>query len=141
VLAASVICGLGDLVGINNFGFEPVRIEVFEASGETAALTERIEERWGRMESQDSTEDLAPVPVLADRELRRDPDYVPAYRPAPAITRVEVGLGDEEQRLVAGLIATGVYGETEGEAVRAAFMRWCNVNLTRVRRPQIAFSD
>jgi hypothetical protein len=58
----------------------------------------------------------------------------------PAITEVEVELGAEERRLVAGLVATGVYGETEGEAVRAAFMRWCNVSLTRVRRPQISFA-
>ena len=43
VLAASVICGLGDLVGINNFTFEPVKLEVFERSESTAGLVDEIE--------------------------------------------------------------------------------------------------
>jgi hypothetical protein len=41
---------------------------------------------------------------------------------------------------VAGLLGTGVYGATAGEALRAAFMRWCNLNLTRVRRPKLEFA-
>ena len=45
----------------------------------------------------------------------------------------------EERQLVAGLLATGVYGQDEGEAVRAACMRWCNSHVTRVRRPKIDF--
>jgi len=67
VLAAAVICGIGDLVGINNFTFTPVRIEIFEPSNATLALADCIEERWGRLESQVTTEDLAAVPVRAAR--------------------------------------------------------------------------
>ena len=140
VLAVAVICGIGDLVGINNFTFEPVRLEVFEPSEETATLVDRIEERWGRLEAQVSTADLAGVPVHAERELTADPDYVPAYRPAPARATIELQLDEGERELVGGLIATGVYGETEGEAIRAGFMRWCNSHLTRIRRAKLEFA-
>jgi hypothetical protein len=36
-------------------------------------------------------------------------------------------------------VETGVYGADDGEALRAAFMRWCNLNLTLVRRPLMQF--
>ncbi len=139
VLAAAVICGLGDLVGINNFTFAPVRVEVFEPSPDTVRLADAVEARWGRLESQVRSEDLAGTPVLASRELRRDPAYVPAYRSAPATSTLDVELGDQERGLVGGLIDTGVYGSTEGEALRAAFMRWCNSHLTTIRRAKLEF--
>jgi uncharacterized protein YcgI (DUF1989 family) len=140
VLAAAVICGIGDLVGINNYGFEPVKLEVYEPSDATGELVERVAERWGTMISQDTESDLARVPVLASRELRRDPEYRPKFRPVPEVVSLGVELGPEEERLVAGLLETGVYGATAGEALRAAFMRWCNLNLTRVRRPKLEFA-
>jgi uncharacterized protein YcgI (DUF1989 family) len=139
-LAVAVICGLGDLVGINNFTFAPVRLEVFAASTETLSLAAAVEERWGRMVSQVTEADLAATPVHAGRALTADPDYVPSYRPAPALTAVDVALTESEEALVAGLVATGVYGETASEAVRAAFMRWCNTHRTRIRRAAIEFT-
>jgi uncharacterized protein YcgI (DUF1989 family) len=139
VLAAAVICGIGDLVGINNFTFAPVRVEVYERSAATAALTDQIESRWGRLESQVTSEELANVPVRAARALQRDTGYVPSYRSAPARSTIEVPLGAEERRLVEGLVATGVYGASDGEAIRAAFMRWCNSHLTTIRRAKIEF--
>jgi hypothetical protein len=73
-----------------------VRLEVFEASPATLELADRIEERWGRMASQDRTEDIG-IPVHAGRELRADPTYVPSFRPEPARHRLEVELTDDEQ--------------------------------------------
>jgi len=80
------------------------------------------------------------VPVLARRALERDPGYAPAYRPAPATETLEIELNADEELILAGLIATGIYGETQGEALRAAFMRWCNAHVTRVRRPFVSFA-
>ena len=139
VLAAVVICGVGDLVGINNYTFEPVSLEIFEASPATEALVGAVEERWGRLESQVRSDDLADVPVLGGRELERDPDYEPSFRPPPARVALDVELSSDEDELVRGLVATGVYGATDGEALRAAFMRWCNTHLTRIRRPLVRF--
>jgi hypothetical protein len=140
VLAAAVICGCGDLVGINNYTFTPIKLEIYAASPDTDALVGAIEDRWGSMASQTRSDDLAAVPVLAQRALERDPEYMPAYRPAPQRATLELELSDDEQHLVDGLIATGVYGETPGEAVRAAFMRWFNANASRIRRPYVAFA-
>ena len=139
VLAAQVICGLGDLVGINNFTFAPVRVEVLEATDESKALVADVVARWGSMDSQVRTSDLADVAILAGRALERDPGYVAAYRPVPALTPIEVSLSGHVKALLGGLVASGVYGDTEGEAVRAVCMRWCNRHVTRVRRPKIDF--
>jgi hypothetical protein len=117
-----------------------VTLAVFERSDSTVALVDEIERRWGTMESQVKESDLADVPVLASRPLKRDPSYVPAYRPAPVAHSLEVTLTDEACGLLDGLVATGVYGETRGEAVRAAFMRWSNTHITRVRRAKVAFT-
>jgi hypothetical protein len=141
VLAVAVICGLGDLVGINNFTFTPIKLEVLEATASTTALADEVESRWGRLASQDKTDDLRHVPVLAERQLDRDATYEPNYRPAPTARRLALELSGEEHDLLEGLIATGVYGGTAAEAVRAAFMRWCNQNVTRVRRAFIEFTD
>jgi uncharacterized protein len=140
VLAVAVICGCGDLVGINNYTVKPIKLEIYSASPDTQSLVDAVEERWGRMESQVKTEDLADVPVLASRELERDPGYEPSYRPAPGTVTLELDLTEDEQRILAGLIATGLYGANESEALRAAFMRWCNSHVTRVRRPFVEFA-
>ena len=139
VLAVPVICGMGDLVGINNYTFQPINLIVFEKSAATERLVDGAEERWGRMVSQDKEPDLAGIPVHASRELQPDPGYAPAYRPVTPTSQLTVELTDDERSLLAGLIATGVYGESEGEAIRAAFMRWCNRNVNTVRRPRIRF--
>lgn len=139
VLAAQVICGLGDLVGINNFTFAPIRVEILEGTEETHSLVASVVARWGSMRSQVRTTDLAHVAVRAQRALERDPDYVAAYRPAPTLTPVDVLLPGHVRARLSALLASGVYGETEGEAVRASCMRWCNRHVTQVRRPKIEF--
>lgn len=141
VLAVAVICGCGDLVGINNYTFTPVKLEVLEATPTTTALVDAAEQRWGRLASQLTTRDLVDTPVLAGRELARDPTYEPNFRPPPGTETLRVELTSDDRDLLGGLIATGVYGSTPAEAMRAAFMRWCNQHLTRIRRPYVRFTD
>lgn len=140
VLAVAVICGLGDLVGINNFTFTPIKLEVLEATPSTTTLVDQIAGRWGTMSSQDTVADIAPIPVRAERELERDPGYEPEFRPLPSRRTVEVELTEEDRGLIAGLLETGLYGIDPGEVLRAAFMRWCNRHVTRVRRPFVEFT-
>ena len=139
VLAAAVICGCGDLVGINNYTVTPIRLEIYSRSPDTEALVNEIEGRWGTMDSQVKSEDLAGVPVLAARQLEPDPEYVASYRPAPSPVTLGLDFSGEEARILHGLIDTGLYGKTEGEAMRASFMRWCNRHVTNVRRPFVDF--
>jgi uncharacterized protein YcgI (DUF1989 family) len=141
VLAVPAICGTGDLVGINNYTFGPVGLEVREPTGATLALTEQIEQRWGAMDSQVMPHELAALPVHADRPLRRDPDYRPDYIRLPDTLHLDVELDEHEHALACRLLATGVYGDTEGEVLRAAFMRWSNTHLEQFRRARIAFTD
>jgi uncharacterized protein len=141
VLAVAVICGVGDLVGINNYTFTPVKLEVLQATDETTALVDEVRRRWGGLTSQVVTADLADTPVLASRELERDPAYRPSFRALPERQHVAVELSSADRHLVGGLIATGVYGTSEGEAIRAAFMRWCNQHVTQIRRPLVQFTD
>lgn len=140
LLAATVICGFGDIGGINNYEFQPMKIEVFRPSQATTGLVDEVNRRWGSMEGQDKEDDIASIPVHAERALRRDPDYVPDYLPCPGVVNVEVELDPAQQRLLEGLVATGIYGKNGGEALRATFMRWCNLNVNRVRRPKVEFS-
>jgi uncharacterized protein YcgI (DUF1989 family) len=141
VLAVAVICGCGDLVGINNYTFTSVKLEVLGATPSTTALVDEVEQRWGRLASQDTVEDLAGTPVHASRELQPDPSYEPRFRRAPAKQSVQVELSQEDQGLLHGLLASGLYGKDAGEAIRASFMRWCNRHVTRVRRAYLEFTD
>lgn len=140
VLVVAVICGCGDLVGINNFTVKPIKLEVLEATPSTTALVDAVEQRWGRLASQDKTEDLAAMPVHAERELQRDPSYEPRFRPPPRGERLRVDVSEDDQDLIDGLLAGGLYGKDPGEALRAAFMRWCNRHVTRVRRAYLEFT-
>jgi uncharacterized protein len=140
VVAVVCICGIGDLLGINNYTFEPIRVEVLERTEDTAALVDRIAERWGRLETQATPEQLAPVPIRATRELEPNPDYRASYRPLAPTSTLRLELGEQEARLLDGLLGTGLYGSSRGEALRASFMRWCNTNHSLGRRPRLELS-
>lgn len=141
VLAATAICGSGELVGINNYKYESIQVEVLEPSGDTTELVDAIESRWGSRSSQVSTEDLGAVPIRADRALQRDESYVPNFRPAPTVEPIDIELEPTELELLRQLIGTGVYGTSEGEAMRATFMRWCNDNAVIGARARVEFGD
>jgi uncharacterized protein YcgI (DUF1989 family) len=141
VVAAAVICGSGDLVGINNFEFQPIDLTVFESTESTRALVDTVSAKWSGRASQVSTSDLTSVQVRAERRLEKLPDYQPNYRPAPEITEVPMSLTADERKVLNALCASGVYGRTEGEVVRAAFMRWCNAHHTLFQKPFLSFED
>ena len=82
------------------------------------------------------TPDVAATqPLRSDRSLRADPEYQPAFRPAPSQVLVEVDLTPEDRELVDTLLTTGIYGETPGEAVpggrHAVVQRECLADPSR----------
>jgi hypothetical protein len=83
---------------------------------------------------------VAGSPPLGSRELVADAGYEPRFRPPPAKDVVAIELTDAEEGVLVGLCATGVYGTTVAEAVRASFMRWCNANHTQTRRALLQFA-
>jgi uncharacterized protein YcgI (DUF1989 family) len=140
-LAVVCICGNGDLLGLNNYTFAPVSLEIYEPSAGTSTLADTVEARWGSLASQVRTQDLEERPVLATRQLTRDDTYKARFRPPPAKVLLELELGPDDERLAAGLQATGVYGTTTAEVIRAAFMRWCNRHHTPTRRARLDFAS
>ena len=116
-------------------------MQVYEASPDTLELTAKIEERWGTLRSQVTPDVAAKQPVRIERSLRADPEYQPAFRPVPGQVVVEVDLTPGDKELVDTLLSSGIYGETHGEAVRAAVMRWYNENVSLIPRSKIVFTD
>lgn len=139
VLAVVATCGIGDLVGTNNYTFNPVQVQVFERTNETSRLVDDVEQKWGRLTTQKHPADFLDLPIQSSRELRADPDYRANFIPLPATSIVELELTDTEQRLVDGLMESGVYGTSRGEAIRAAFMRWCNSTVTPFPLAKVVF--
>jgi uncharacterized protein len=133
-------CGNGDLLGLNNYTFAPIALTIYEPSAGTTGLADAISKRWGSFASQLRTIDVAGSPPLGSRELVADAGYEPRFRPPPAKDVVAIELTDAEEGVLVGLCATGVYGTTVAEAVRASFMRWCNANHTQTRRALLQFA-
>jgi hypothetical protein len=140
VLAVPVTCGIGDLVGVNNFRFASVKVEVLGASPGTLALARKVNARWGHLATQVTSEAAAQREVRPTRGLLADPAYRPDFLPLPPVVTLDVALSDEEGEVVDGLVASGVYGTNPGEAIRAAFMRWCNENVALIPRARIRFT-
>ena len=141
VLAAVCICGIGDLFGLNNFTYAPIKVEVLDATPETERLVGRIEERWGRLETQAMPSSFAGTSILMTRPLEADPGYVPSFRPLEPQATIAVELSVDEQKLVDGFLEAGAYGETPAEVLRATFMRWCNSSYTLFDRPRLVFTS
>jgi hypothetical protein len=95
--------------------------------------------RIGRYDDRRAAEDAGRARAVgaAGRGARVLPLSPPRPRP---LGRRGRGRGDGEEALVAGLVATGVDGSTDGEVRRAAFMGWCTTNVTLVRRASVAFT-
>ena len=103
ILAVAVICGLGDLVGINNFTFTPVKLEVLEATPTSTALVDEIEQRWGKAGQPGRHRATSRRrPCSPNAQLERDPAYQPNFRAAPRTEQIAVELSDEDHDLLAG---------------------------------------
>lgn len=140
-LAVPIVCGGSDLTGISNFTLAPLRIQVFESSQSSMTVVEEVERRWGKLRGQKTSEDFEVKQIYAMRELRRDPNYKPNFIPTPARVALELPATPDEEKLIASLLGTGIYGKTSGEAVRIGFMRWWNSKHVTNPRSKIVFTS
>lgn len=125
-LAVPIVCGSGDTSVTSNYALKPIQVQVFESSEETKQLVETYEKRYGR--AQRTPDSFKVKGMRAERELRRDPDYVPEFVNFPITTRrIPVELGEEQYERLQRLKASGV-GKTDAEALRAAFFMWYHRN-------------
>ena len=129
-LAVPVICGTGDTGIANNFFFKPIQVQIFRPSVETEGLVESYERRYECV--QRKLESFKRQAIKADRELRRDPGYVPEFVRFPIRSRrIPVELSEEEFSSLNVLKENGL-GTTDGEALRAAFFTWYIQNYRHV---------
>jgi uncharacterized protein YcgI (DUF1989 family) len=123
VLAVANVCG-ADVMATSNFELKPLRLSVYES------LPGELERQESRPElvshvSQRTPSDFRVQQIKADRELVRDPDYVPVFTNFPIERQeVPVQLTDADLARVELLVQSGEVGTTPAEVLRYVFFSW-----------------
>lgn len=117
-LAVPVLCGG---IASNNFSYKPMRVEVFEVTDESLKTAERI---WNENTPfMRSPSDFRIKEIRSDRELRRVDGYEPHFINYPIVRRtIPVRLSRSEYESLR-MLREGGLGSTDGDALRAAFVR------------------
>jgi uncharacterized protein len=130
VLAVPVTCGSGDIGQVSNFGFKPVQVQIFEASGQSKAAMDYYLKQTTGFQNQRKRSDFRVSEIRADRELRPNPNYKPEFRAHPIIeTEIDVKMGRKEIDEIRKLTAQKRLSDEE--LVRAAFMLWYQTNRAK----------
>jgi uncharacterized protein YcgI (DUF1989 family) len=120
VLAVPNVCG-ADVMATSDFEYKPIRVVVCEAD---AADLESVP-RWPSFHNQRTPEMFRNSTIKAERELRRDASYRPEFTNVPIVVEeVPVDLSAEEYRQLHELKDSGLYGATDGEALRYILFSW-----------------
>ena len=119
VLAVPNVCG-ADIMRTSNFSLKPIRLTVFEADQADLAAVPPTPV----LRSQRTPDQFRQPNIKADRELYRDPTYVPAFTNVPLRTeQLTIELSDEEAALF-DAERLPIYGEDDGAAMRDVFFSW-----------------
>jgi hypothetical protein len=129
-LAVPIICGI-DTIPLNNYGPGSVRLQIFAASASTKGIVDLIQKRFGRFHAQKTPKDFKIKEIRVQRQLERDPNYVPDYLPKPAESTIEVDLTPEVERMLDTLLSTGDYLEKKEHALLNCFLRYYDVAWPR----------
>lgn len=122
VLAVPNVCG-ADIFSTSNFELKPLKLRVFEATGEERECWLLPEER--QYKNQRTPDDFRLSEIRTKRELERDESYAPDWPVYPIVKRpVEVKLSAEEYELLERLRDTRAFGETDSDVLRHAFFSW-----------------
>jgi uncharacterized protein len=120
VLAVPNVCG-ADVMATSDFAAKPIGIAIFKG---TQADLDGVP-HWPKFRNQRSPADFKVKAIKADRELRRDPTYVPEFTNVPIrTTEVPVGLDADEAAALEALERTGLYGATDAEVLRYVLFSW-----------------
>ena len=119
VLAVPNVCG-ADVMRTSNFSLKPIRLVIYEATPDELAAVPKTP----ILRSQRTPADFRQPAIKADRELYRDPTYVPAFTNVPIRTEeLEVELSADEAALFDSL-RLPLYGDDEGAALRDLIFTW-----------------
>jgi uncharacterized protein YcgI (DUF1989 family) len=124
ILAGVAICGAGDVSVSSNFWFKPIRLEIFEASGQTQQLVEKIMKRAGAFGSQRRADRGRAAAVRTDRRLAPIAGFTPQFVNYPMpVSSIDVPVSRDQLGLVEKLVDRG-YGDSVEDVVRRALMSW-----------------
>lgn len=119
-LAVPNVCG-ADIMRTSNFFLKPVRATVLQATPEDLGQVPAVPS----YASQRTPRDFRNAVIKPDRELRRDPDYVPQFFNTPlSVTEVEVELDEADLTLLQGFEHLHVYRDDLAAALRDVFFSW-----------------
>ncbi len=122
-LAVPNVCG-ADVMVTSNFALKPLRVQVLQ--GDDDDLAHLLPEAPAYPRTQRTVADFRQPVIKADRALRPDPGYAPAFTNVPLATHeVAVDLDASEVEALAALVAGGALGDDPGEVLRFAFFSWC----------------
>ena len=120
VLAVPNVCG-ADIMATSDFSAKPIGLTVFQGSEADLAAVPA----WPKYKNQRSPADFKIKTIKPDRELRRDPSYVPEFTNVPIrTTEVAVQLDAQELAMLWDLQQTGTYGATPADVLRYVFFSW-----------------
>jgi uncharacterized protein YcgI (DUF1989 family) len=120
VLAVPNICG-ADVMATNGFAFKSLRAIVYEATPEDLAAVPN----WPAFRNQRTPDMFRNSTIKVDRPLRRDDSYRAEFTNTPIrVEDVSVDLSPDEVEQLQTLKASGLYGSSEGEALRYVLFSW-----------------
>ncbi|MBV8031835.1 MAG: urea carboxylase-associated family protein [Betaproteobacteria bacterium] len=120
VLAVPNVCG-ADVMRTSNFSIKPVKLSVRTASAEELARVPPFTPGQGNR----TPADFRNSRIKADRELKRDSSYAPAFTNVPIEYRdYPVALSNDEYQLLQSLARRDLYGDDEGAALRDILFSW-----------------
>ncbi len=123
LLAVPNVCG-ADVMATSSFELKPLRLAVYQGSDEELEEIER-NPLLRHFTNQRSPEQFRVKQIRSERELARDEGYQPDFTNVPLeVTEVEVELSDEDAALLDELVASGVAGDDDGDALRYVFHSW-----------------
>lgn len=123
LLAVPNVCG-ADVMATSSFELKPLKISIYQGVDQELADFEGRPE-LGTFTTQRTPADFKQSQIRVERELSRDPGYVPDFTNVPIeISEVAVELDDQEAALVEELRATGEFGTTDADVLRHVFHSW-----------------
>jgi hypothetical protein len=123
-LSVPLTCGSGDVGWTSNFSLKPIRVQVYEASDETRAQVAEVERQHTGFKGQRTPAEFKVNKIKADRELRRNPNYVPEFVNYPITTKpIQVSLNTEQLAKAKKLVGSGL-GNDVAEVIRTGVMLW-----------------
>ena len=132
-LSVPATCGSGDVGWTSNFSLKPIRVQVYAASQETLARVEEIERRHLGLKAHKTPDQFKVSKIKTDRELRRNPNYVPEFVNYPITSKpIRVTLNGEQLKKAKQLVEVG-FGKDVAEVIRIAVMLWYTANREPTR--------